>query len=79
LNRKYSRIGRVKTVTFDFLQKSRKDFTLWALPEESIGKALKGEAVVNLLQILDNAANGFLREREISGLKDVGICMHSRL
>jgi hypothetical protein len=28
-----------------------------------IGKAFKGAAVVNLLQALDNAANGDLRER----------------
>ena len=28
-------------------------------PEVFIGKALKGAAVVNLLQVLDNAANGY--------------------
>ena len=32
-------------------------------PEGFIGKAVKGAAVVNLLQVFDNAANGCLRER----------------
>ena len=32
-------------------------------PEAFIGKALKGAAVVDLLQALDNAAGGHLRER----------------
>ena len=32
-------------------------------PEVFIGKAVKGVAVVDLLQVLDNAANGHLRER----------------
>ena len=31
-------------------------------PERFIGKAFRGAAVVNLLQALDNAANGYLRE-----------------
>jgi len=32
-------------------------------PDGFIGKAFEGAAVVNLLQALDNAANGCLRER----------------
>ena len=32
-------------------------------PEVFIGKAFKGATVVDLLQTLDNAANGHLRER----------------
>ena len=32
-------------------------------PEVFIGKAVKGAVVVDLLQALDNTANGHLRER----------------
>ena len=36
---------------------------IFQAPEVFIGKAFKGAAVVNLLQTLDNEANGHLRER----------------
>ena len=42
--------------------KSIKDFPRWALPEGFIGKTFKGAVVVDLLQTLDNAANGPLRD-----------------
>jgi len=52
-------------------------------PEGFIGKAFKGAAVVDLLQSLDNAANGALRKRPKGEMfstflkKDIGCKLHN--